>query len=152
MLSSEPARNTEACTTASRSGFTPSSGGMSGKTAAPSGTSASAGISASGHGGDDAHLVAILDGRLKIIQVANVLVIEVDVHKAAHLAVLKNTLHDGWELPAQVVEGRLDCDPGYFDDGLAIGVLPHWGRNMNSNRHDFSAKNRVHVKPMPFRG
>src|SRR2546421_11477074 len=89
--SSEPARKTVACTTASKSGLMPISGGMSGKTAAPSGTwsSSSTAMSASRHCGDNADLVAVLDGRLQIVQIADILVVEVDVDEAAHLAVLE---------------------------------------------------------------
>src|SRR5205085_7753051 len=105
----EPSMKTMACSTARNSGWTPSSAGMSGKTAAPSGTSrsASSAISASGHRGDDAQLVAVLDGGGEVVEVANVLVVQVDVDEAAHLAVLKNALTDGGVLLRQCVEGGL---------------------------------------------
>src|SRR5436305_1896100 len=80
---SEPSKNTIACRAASRSGWMPSSSGMSGKTAAPSGTSdvgSPADMSASCDGRDDAQLVAVLDRRLQAVEVANVLVVELDVH------------------------------------------------------------------------
>src|SRR5262249_18307953 len=89
--SSDPSRKTSACSTASSSGLTPSSAGMSGKTAAPAGTSAAgslssgSAISASGHGGDDRQLVAVVDRRGEVLQVADVLVVEVDVDEAPHL-------------------------------------------------------------------
>src|SRR4051812_35326236 len=96
MASSDPARKTTACSTANSSGWTFSSAGISGKTAAPSGTSlspcswscsscSSATGSASGHGWDDAQLVAVLDGRAEVVQVADVLVVEVDVQEALQL-------------------------------------------------------------------
>src|SRR5438876_5408347 len=138
MVSSEPARNTEAWTTASNSGFTPSSGGMSGKTAAPSGTSASAAMSASGYRGNNTHLVAIFDRGLQVIQVAHVLVIEIDIHETAHLAVLKEALRDSGKFLPEMIERRLDRTAGHLDHGLAFGVLPHRRRDMNSNRHDNS--------------
>src|SRR5436305_12701752 len=86
IASSEPPANTQACNTANRSGLTFSSAGMSGKTAAPSGTSplsssrsgASSATSASGHGGDDAQLVAVLDRGAEVVEVTHVLVVEVD--------------------------------------------------------------------------
>src|SRR5438270_10247927 len=88
----EPTRKTTACSAASSSGLTPSSGGISGKTAAPSGTSGSSkssAMSAPCHRGDDVQLVAVLDGAIEIIQVADVLFVEVDVDEAAQLAVLE---------------------------------------------------------------
>src|SRR5579871_4301353 len=94
IASSEPPANTQACSTANRSGLTFSSAGMSGKTAAPSGTSprssssgsgASRATSASGHGGDDAQLVAVLDRGAEVVEVTHVLVVEVDVQKALDL-------------------------------------------------------------------
>src|SRR6266702_4503539 len=85
--SDEPLRKTAACRVANSSGLTPSSAGMGGKTAAPSGTSLSSAslMSASGHGGDDRHLVAVLDGGIQAVEVADVLVVEVDVDEAAQL-------------------------------------------------------------------
>src|SRR5262249_13520595 len=102
---SEPARKTAAWTTASRRGLTPSSGGMSGKTAAPDGTSpsASSAMSASGDRGDDAHFVAFFDGRSQVVEVANVFVVDVHVDKTADLPVLEDARGDGGKLPPQII-------------------------------------------------
>src|SRR5439155_20099140 len=81
----EPTRKTTACRAASSSGLMPSSAGISGKAAAPSGTSGSSkssAMSAPCHRGDDVHLVAVLDGGVHVVQVADVLVVEVDVDEA----------------------------------------------------------------------
>src|SRR5262245_37137346 len=96
--SAEPSKKTMACRVAKSSGWMPNSAGMSGKTAAPSGTSCSgelpSDISASGHGGDDAQLVAVLQRGLEVVEVTDVLVVEVHVDEAAHLAVLKQPAGD----------------------------------------------------------
>src|SRR5229473_2250496 len=145
IFSSEPARNTVAWSTASSSGFTPSSGGMRGKTAAPSGTSASPAMSASGDCGDDAYFVPVLHGRLQVIQIAHVLVVEIHVDEAAHLAVFKDALGYGGEFLPKAVERRLDRAAGHLDNCLAFGVLPHGGRDVNTNRHDYSVKQKIHA-------
>src|SRR5262249_130276 len=126
MPSEEPSRNTTACNTARSNGLIPNSGGMSGKTAAPSGTSrgTSSAISAPGHRGNDAQLIAILDDRCQVIQVADVLVVQVDVDEAPHLAVLEQPWHDRRKLPPQVLEHTLHGSAGHFHRRLALGVLP----------------------------
>src|SRR5262249_43461602 len=93
----EPTRKTTACSVASSSGWMPSSAGISGKTAAPSGTSGSlsSAMSAPCDGGNDADLVAVLDGGGEVVEVADVLVVEVDVDEAAQLAVVEQALADG---------------------------------------------------------
>src|SRR5262245_1355599 len=98
---------------------------MGGKTAAPSGTwrSGSSAISAPRHGGNDAHLVAGLDGGGEAVEVANVLVVEVDVDEAAHLAVVEQPLRDAGELAAHVVEHGLHRRAAGLDDRLLVGVL-----------------------------
>src|SRR5438270_6848189 len=104
---SEPSKNTTACRVASRSGWMPNSSGMSGKTAAPSGTAvvgSPSDMSASCDGRDDAHLIAVLDRGLEAVEVADVLVVEVDVHEAPHLAILEQPAGDAGELRAEVVE------------------------------------------------
>src|SRR4051794_10742596 len=88
----EPSRKTTACSTASSSGRTPNSAGISGKTAAPSGTASSAGSampSAPRHGRDDADLVAVLHGRAQLVEVAHVLVVDEQVEEALDLAVVE---------------------------------------------------------------
>src|SRR5258708_17115705 len=81
MFSSEPSRNTVACSTAKSSGSTPSSSGMTGKTAAPSGTSrsASSAMSTSGHGRDDRQLITVFHRRGEVFEIADVFVIQIHV-------------------------------------------------------------------------
>src|SRR5262245_27252994 len=88
--SSEPARNIVACSTASSRGFTANSGGINGNTAAPSGTSDSPAslMSSSGHGRDNRQLVAVLDRRGEIIEIANILIVEINVDEAANLSIV----------------------------------------------------------------
>src|SRR5260370_41133181 len=88
MLSSDPSRNTVACSTARSRGSTPRSPGISGNTAAPSGTSrsASSDMSPSGHRRDDRQLVAVLDRRGQVVEVTHVLAIEIQVDVLPHLA------------------------------------------------------------------
>src|ERR1700722_6782046 len=119
--------------TANSSGSTPNSGGISGKTATPSGVSS--GSSATGHRGNDRQLVAVLHGSSKIIEIANVLIVEVDVDELTHLAVLENALGDGGILGGEGGERRLHRGPDDFDGGLVVGVLPHGRRNLNLNCH-----------------
>src|SRR6516165_4732987 len=130
--SSEPARKIVACRTAKRRGLTASSGGMSGKTAAPSGTSDSpaALMSASGHGGDDRQLVAVLDRRGEIIEIANVLIVEEDVDEAADLAVVEDALGQGGVFRPQRVQRRLHGGPVDLHGRLPLGVLPHRRRDV----------------------
>src|SRR5438105_1293457 len=99
---------------------------MSGNTAAPSGTSDSpVPMSASGDRGNDAQLVAVLDGRGQVVKVANIFVIEVDVDESAHLPILEDTLGDRWELSCQVIQGTLYGASSNIDGCLALGMLPH---------------------------
>src|SRR5688500_13020316 len=130
--SAEPLRKTTAWRTARSSGLMPSSGGIRGKTAAPSGTSSAALMSASGHGGDDGQLVAVLDGRAQAVQVADVLVVEVDVDEAAQLPLVEQPFGDARELPAEVVKHRLHGGPCRLHLRLAAGVLPHRRRYLNT--------------------
>src|SRR5438034_10356097 len=95
IAASDPVTKTKACSVAKRSGCTPSSSGISGKTAAPSGTSPADSSSASssssaiglasGDGRDDAQLVAVLDLSGQVVEVADVLVVEVQVQEAFEL-------------------------------------------------------------------
>src|SRR5437879_3068748 len=114
----------------------PNSGGMTGKTAAPSGTCFCSWLmSAPGHCGNDAHLIAVLDAGLHAVQVANVLIVEVNVHETAHLAVLENAAGDARVFVAQVVEQVLDRGPGGLDHRLVRGVLAHGSGNVDADGH-----------------
>src|SRR5262245_50134191 len=105
--SSLPDRKTVACRPAKRSGWMSNCAGMSGKRAPPSGTSESA-MSAPGDRGNDAHLVAASQRGAEVVQVSDVLVIEVNVDEAPHLAVIEEALRDSRELIAQVAEQVLN--------------------------------------------
>src|ERR1700730_7266112 len=96
IASSEPARNTVECNTPSKSGCTPSSGGIKGKTAAPSGISSSSfsTISASGLRRNDAQLVAVFHSRGEIFKIPNILVVEVNIDKPAHLTTVEEPLRN----------------------------------------------------------
>src|SRR4051794_10928966 len=90
------------------SGCTPSSAGISGKTAAPSGTSGAGSlISASRHRRDDGQLVAVLDRRVQRLQEADVLVVEVDVHELPELAVVEQARGERRVLGSEIVEDPL---------------------------------------------
>src|SRR5260370_40386638 len=133
---------TTAWRTASRSGLTPSSGGIRGKTAAPSGTglSASSAISASGHRGNDAQFIAVLDCRGQVIEVTDVLIVQVDVDEAANLATLEDPLLDAGKLTAQIVERCLHRGAARVHCCLPVGMLPHRCGNMNTYGHDASVR------------
>src|SRR5438270_12576011 len=125
--------------TPSSSGLTPSASGIRGKTAAPSGTSLSAAslMSASSHGGDNGQLVAILDRRIQIIEVSNVLIIEIDIDEAAQLTrLLEQSVGDAGKLPAKIIEGRLHGSSRCRYFRLAAGVLPHRRRHVDFDRHE----------------
>src|SRR5262245_12958456 len=128
MVSAEPAKKTVACITAKSSGWTPSSAGISGNTAAPSGTSppgscsSPATASASGHRGDDADLVAVLDRRRQAAQIADVLVVDEDVEELLELvAVVEAGGQLGVEV-ADVGQRLADGGAGGVDHGVAVGV------------------------------
>src|SRR5260370_40645391 len=99
---------------------------MGGKTAVPSGTwrSGSPAMSTPGDRGNDADLVAVLHGRGQVVEVADVLVVEVDVDEAAHLAVVEQALRDPGEPAAQVVEHPLHRPAAGLDHRLLAGVRP----------------------------
>src|SRR5262245_240532 len=111
--------------TASSSGLTPSSGGMKGKTAAPSGTSSSAlpAISASCHRGNDAQLIAILHRRGQAVEVTDILIVQIDVDEAADLAIVEETLADPWISFVQILERGLHAAAAHFDDGQPLSML-----------------------------
>src|SRR5262245_3641336 len=114
---------------------------MRGKTAAPSGTCSRASLmSASRDGGDDGQRVAVLDGGLEGVEVADVLVVEVDVDEALELALVEEPVDDAGALPAQVVEDGLHGGPGGLDLRLVAGVLPHRRRNLYTHGHGESSR------------
>src|SRR5271165_5240275 len=126
MSSVEPARKTVACSTASRSGWTPSSAGISGKTSAPSGTSAGSAsslISTSRHGRDDGQVVAVLHRRFQVAQVTDVLVVEEQVDEAAHLALVEQARTQSGILAHQVGQHGLNGRSLDLHRTFAFGVL-----------------------------
>src|SRR5437762_1466569 len=103
-------------------------------------------MSAPGHSGNDAELVAVFDRRGQIVEVANVLVVQIDVDEAADLPILKDPLGDTVIFLAEIVQCRLNGAAAHFNDGLALRVLPHGRWNMNADRHLVSL---VIVTPAP---
>src|SRR5262249_10923659 len=83
-------------------------------------------------------LVAVLDRCREVVKVADILVVEIDVDEAAHLAVLEQPPGDAGILLAEVVEQLLDGAAGRLDDRLVVGVLPHGSRALDAYRHGFS--------------
>src|SRR5262249_34233651 len=140
MSSSEPARKTVAWITASNSGWMATSGGMSGKTAAPSGTcdAPSSAMSPSGHRRDDTERVAVLHGGIQIIQVAYILIIEIEVDELANLAVLEQPIAHTRVLARQVFQRGLDGSTGGLHSRLTGSVLSHRSWYVNPNCHDAS--------------
>src|SRR6266851_4751446 len=106
MSFSEPSRNTVACSTAKSSGSTPSSSGITGNTAAPSGTSrsASSAMSSSGDSRNDRQLVAVLDRRGEVVEIADVFVIQIEVDVLAHPALVEELGLESGELLVEVIE------------------------------------------------
>src|SRR5262245_29325567 len=146
----EPSKNTVVCSTASQSGLMPSSAGISGKIAAPSGTSAgssSRAMSAPRDGRDDRQLVAVLDRRGQAVQVADVLVVQVEVDEPPHLAVVEDPRLDAGVLRREVVEHRLDRGARHLDDVLALGVLTHRRRDLHFHRHEPSPSGGTNTNP-----
>src|SRR5947209_2649682 len=106
--SSEPSRKTMACRTASRSGCTPSSAGISGKTAAPSAPCGSSSLMlAARDSGNDGQLIAVLHRRVQVLEEANVLVVEVNVDEALELALVEQALGQPRKLLAQIIQNSL---------------------------------------------
>src|SRR5262245_49124195 len=85
-----------------------------------------------GDGGDDVELVRIFEFRLfLLLQIANVLVVEIDVHESAQLAFV------GEKMTAQIVkdgdkflQGITDGATADLHHRLLIGILSKRGRNV----------------------
>src|SRR5271168_524196 len=73
-------------------------------------------------GGDDAHLVAGGNRGGEVIEVADVLVVDVDVHEPAELRPLEDAFPQRRELGAEVGEDLVDGGTLGFDDVVAAGV------------------------------
>src|SRR5262249_39212940 len=76
------------------------------------------------------------------IEVADVLVVEVQVDKLLEPAVVEEALRHAGVPRAEVVEDGLDRGAGRLDDGLAVGVLPHGCGNVNFDRHEVDSSIR----------
>src|SRR5204863_8696071 len=81
-------------------------------------------------GRDDRQLVAVLDRRGEVVEVADVLVVEVDVDEPAQLPVVEEPGRQAGELAAEVVEHRLHGGAAGLDLLLAICMLPHRRRDL----------------------
>src|SRR5262249_57384134 len=107
-------------------------------------------MSASGHGGDDGQLVAILDRRVQVLEVSDVLVIEIDVDEAARCArFLERAVGNSGKLPTEVLENGLDGGSGRRYLRLAAGVLPHRRRHIDLDRHEISSLSTPPSSPSP---
>src|SRR5579864_5111758 len=158
MSASEPWRNTIACSTASSSGCTPSSGGITGKTAAPSGTSgessgerillfAACGLALASakpqaatrstprNRGDNAQFIAVLRFRGQVVEVADVLVVQIDIQERLNLPAVENLRRQRRELLAQIIERRLNGRPAGLNGGLALRVFPQRGGDLDFYGH-----------------
>src|SRR5262245_42767687 len=91
---------------------------------------------ASGHRRDDGQLVAVLDRRVEVLQVADVLVVEVDVDEPPHLGAVEDAGADAGAPGFEVFQGRLHGTAADLDDSLAASVLSHRGGDLNANGHD----------------
>src|SRR5258708_26874909 len=137
MASSEPSKNTMACNAAKKRGSTPSSAGISGKTAAPSGTfrSVSSDSLATGHRGNDRQFIAVFNGGGEIVEVTNVFVIQVQVDILPHASAIDDLRLNGRIFLTQVFQNRLDGRTADLHGGLVLGVRPHRRRDLNLDCH-----------------
>src|ERR1035437_679998 len=88
---------------------------------------------AAGDGGDQRDGVAILGGGGVLAQVANVLVVEIDVDEAAYLAfVVEDLFAQVGVVRGERVQHFADGGAGDGDGVLAPGELAQGGRNQNS--------------------
>src|SRR6202011_1380370 len=104
-----------------------------------------------GHRGDDAQLVTVLDRRGQVVEVADVLVVEIDVDEAAHLAVVEQALGDAREPLPQVVQKSLDGSPLALNNRLALGVLAQRRGNVNPDGHGYTSK-KLNIKNLFQKG
>ena len=79
---------------------------------------------AAGDGGDDADFVAIFERRLAVFEEADVLLVDIDVDEAAHLAFfIHETFLDAGEARLQFDERLADGGGVDFDELLVVGQL-----------------------------
>src|SRR5690349_1858171 len=91
---------------------------------------------AAGDRGDDRHLVALLHGRLEVLEEADVLAGDEDVDEAAHLAgVVADALADAGVALLQLGEQLADGGAGGGHLLLAGGVLAQRRGNANGGHH-----------------
>ena len=78
----------------------------------------------SGDGGDDADFVAVLERRLAVFEEADVLLVDIDVDEAAHLAlVIHEAFLDAGEARLQFDDRLADGGGVDFDQLLVVGQL-----------------------------
>src|SRR5437879_2771946 len=95
-------------------------------------------MSTSGHRWHDGQVVAVLDGRGQAVQVTDVLVVQVDVEEPLNLPVVEDSSAEGGILGGDVLQHRADGAAAGLELGLAAGVLPHGGGDLNLDGHEFS--------------
>jgi len=79
---------------------------------------------AAGDGGDDADFVAVLERRLAVFEEADVLLVDIDVDEAAHLAFfIHETFLDAGEARLQFDDRLADGGGVDFDQILVVGQL-----------------------------
>ena len=88
--------------------------------------------SASGDGGDQQYLIAVIEAILQASQEANILIVHVDIQKTLWRAVLGTKhLFDARKLLVEPVEQFTEILGRGFNAFGALGVLPQWGWNTN---------------------
>jgi len=81
-------------------------------------------VLAAGDGGDDADFVAVLERRLAVFEEADVLLVDIDVDEAAHLAlVIHEAFLDAGEARLQFDDRLADGGGVDFDQLLVVGQL-----------------------------
>src|SRR5947209_10681354 len=97
------------------------------------------GMSAAGDRGEDRHLVALLDGRVELPEVPDVLVVQVHVHELVHATVGRLQVGGGArELTHDVVDDLADGGALGLDLRLPAGVAAHDGGESDGDGHGTS--------------
>jgi hypothetical protein len=84
-------------------------------------------VLAAGDGGDDTDLVAVFERRLAVLEEADVLLVDIDVDEAAHLAFfIHEAFLDAGEARLQFDDRLADGGGVDFDQLLVVGQLAEW--------------------------
>src|SRR6266849_8456787 len=99
--------------------------------------------------GDDGDVIAGLERRLVALEEANVLLVDVDVDEAAHLAALVHeALLEAGELRLQALDQAGDGVGLAFDLGLALRQRAQWRGDADEHGHGFSPSRRLSRRPL----